>query len=215
MLRALQRASMLLHTRIPRTYSSSCRTRVLSSLTHRGRAPIPRLHRALHSSLPVNTASPSTAPTSVAELLSIVDDGSSAQELQRTLSILTSHGLTNVVQLRRLGEHGWKSLSLNGGIESSLRVYLFSTAETEKYGSNMSIKGDIIHVDLLTTPAYTEQDLGSPLPPSHHACSVALPLWSHVVGYEEGDANIISKLTCGKLHSTISCLYCAMCKCVE
>ena len=30
-----------------------------------------------------------------------------------------------------------------------------------------------------------------------HAVSVSMPLWSHVVGYEEGDLTVHSKLACG------------------
>lgn len=39
--------------------------------------------------------------------------------------------------------------------------------------------------------------LGRPLPLDEHACSVSLPTWSSVVGYEEGSPQIISKLACG------------------
>lgn len=40
--------------------------------------------------------------------------------------------------------------------------------------------------------------LGSPLPPdSRHAISVSIPLWAHVVGYEEGDPEVLAALACG------------------
>lgn len=39
--------------------------------------------------------------------------------------------------------------------------------------------------------------LGHPLPLDEHACSVSLPTWSSVVGYEEGSPQITSKLACG------------------
>lgn len=40
--------------------------------------------------------------------------------------------------------------------------------------------------------------LGLPLPPAdEHAISASMPLWSHVVGYEEGDAYIHEQLTLG------------------
>jgi cystathionine gamma-synthase len=41
------------------------------------------------------------------------------------------------------------------------------------------------------------QPLGDPLPSDEHACSVSLPTWSSVVGYEEGDPAITSALSCG------------------
>lgn len=36
-----------------------------------------------------------------------------------------------------------------------------------------------------------------PLPTDEHACSVSLPTWSSVVGYEEGDVAITSAMRCG------------------
>ena len=51
--------------------------------------------------------------------------------------------------------------------------------------------------DLLTDPIWEEKDLGQPIPESPHACSVALPLWKHVIGYEEEDADILDRLQCG------------------
>lgn len=52
--------------------------------------------------------------------------------------------------------------------------------------------------DLLTQPAWQAADLGLPLPADDpHAVSVALPLWEHVVGYEENDPAVLGKLPCG------------------
>ena len=44
---------------------------------------------------------------------------------------------------------------------------------------------------------HCNQPLGVPLPRDEHACSVSLPTWSSVVGYEEGDGNIIAALATG------------------
>ena len=41
------------------------------------------------------------------------------------------------------------------------------------------------------------QPLGAPLPSDEHACSVSLPTWSAVVGYEEGDRAITAALQTG------------------
>jgi len=41
------------------------------------------------------------------------------------------------------------------------------------------------------------QPLGDPLPRDEHACSVSLPSWASVVGYEEGDESITSAMRCG------------------
>jgi cystathionine gamma-synthase len=43
----------------------------------------------------------------------------------------------------------------------------------------------------------SSQPLGEPLPCDEHACSVSLPTWSAVVGYEEGDPGITNALKCG------------------
>ncbi|QTN33597.1 PLP-dependent transferase [Akkermansiaceae bacterium] len=51
--------------------------------------------------------------------------------------------------------------------------------------------------DLLANPAWQEEDLGIPLPDSTHACSVCLPSWEAVVGYEEGREKIIRRLRTG------------------
>ncbi|WP_166647161.1 PLP-dependent transferase [Prosthecobacter fusiformis] len=51
--------------------------------------------------------------------------------------------------------------------------------------------------DLLRHPLWQADSLGSPLPNNDFGVSVSLPLWSHVIGYEEGDQDIISKFRSG------------------
>jgi len=51
--------------------------------------------------------------------------------------------------------------------------------------------------DLLKEPIWSEQELGEAIPPGNHAVSVALPRWRHVVGYEENDPAVVSKLSAG------------------
>ena len=46
--------------------------------------------------------------------------------------------------------------------------------------------GGAVTRDLSAKPAWQDKDLGLPLPDSPHACSVCLPTWAAVVGYEEG-----------------------------
>jgi cystathionine gamma-synthase len=51
-----------------------------------------------------------------------------------------------------------------------------------------------------SSPTHTPFDpepLGRPLPFDEHACSVSLPTWSSVVGYEEGNPCVTSQLRCG------------------
>lgn len=50
---------------------------------------------------------------------------------------------------------------------------------------------------LLETPRWQASDLGKPLPDSEHATSVALPLWQHVVDYEEGNPELVRQLSLG------------------
>ena len=51
--------------------------------------------------------------------------------------------------------------------------------------------------ELFHAPLYQASDLGKPLPPGRHATSVAMPLWAHVVAYEEGDLALRAQLACG------------------
>ncbi len=53
------------------------------------------------------------------------------------------------------------------------------------------------HRDLLQSPVWSDLELGQAIPPGRHAISVALPCWRHVVGYEENDPAVVSKLTGG------------------
>jgi cystathionine gamma-synthase len=51
--------------------------------------------------------------------------------------------------------------------------------------------------DFLADPAWQEQDLGLPLPDSPHACSVCLPTWDSVIGYEEGRSKVLKRMRVG------------------
>lgn len=51
--------------------------------------------------------------------------------------------------------------------------------------------------DLTAQPAWQEEDLGIPLPDSPHACSVCLPTWKSVLGYEEGRDKVLRKMRMG------------------
>ncbi|MDD5351130.1 MAG: PLP-dependent transferase [Chthoniobacteraceae bacterium] len=50
---------------------------------------------------------------------------------------------------------------------------------------------------LFANPPWRGADLGRPLPESVHAVSVALPRWRDVVGYEEKDPAVLTRLACG------------------
>ncbi len=51
--------------------------------------------------------------------------------------------------------------------------------------------------DFAANPAWQEQDLGLPLPDSPHACSVCLPTWDSIIGYEEGRDKILKRMRVG------------------
>ena len=51
--------------------------------------------------------------------------------------------------------------------------------------------------DLQKHPAWSEADLGIPLPKTRHGCSVCLPTWDSVLGYEEKRDKVIRKLRAG------------------
>lgn len=63
----------------------------------------------------------------------------------------------------------------------------------------------VYHMEASTTKA-----LGCPLPFDDHAVSVSLPKWADVVGYEEGDPNIVTAMKSGyprfRLHSSVALL---------
>lgn len=51
--------------------------------------------------------------------------------------------------------------------------------------------------DLTAEPAWQEEDLGLPLPDSLHACSVCLPTWDSIIGYEEGREKVVKRMRTG------------------
>ena len=70
----------------------------------------------------------------------------------------------------------------------------FSTASRNDTDASKTCSWeDSLHCEL----PFNSKELGSPLPFDEHACSVSLPTWCSVVGYEEGDQDIVSALTCG------------------
>lgn len=51
--------------------------------------------------------------------------------------------------------------------------------------------------DLKANPAWQDEDLGIPLPDSPHACSVCLPTWKAVLGYEEARDKVVRRMRIG------------------
>lgn len=64
--------------------------------------------------------------------------------------------------------------------------------------AHFAFRGHLAAVrDLLVNPAWQESDLGMPIPDSTHACSVCLPTWNSVIGYEEGREKVLRRLRTG------------------
>jgi cystathionine gamma-synthase len=51
--------------------------------------------------------------------------------------------------------------------------------------------------DLKTKPAWSEADTGMPLPKTRHGCSMCLPTWDAVLGYEENRDKVMRRLRAG------------------
>lgn len=64
--------------------------------------------------------------------------------------------------------------------------------------------------DLLKDPMCRPEDLGVPIPPTPYAVSVCLPLWEHVIGYEEKDPKVVSKFQSGYPRFFIPPLICEL-----
>ena len=56
---------------------------------------------------------------------------------------------------------------------------------------------ETLRQNLLQDPLWRAEDLGKPLPSSPHANSVCLPTWADVIGYEQADPRVISRLQTG------------------
>lgn len=67
--------------------------------------------------------------------------------------------------------------------------------------------------NLSANPAWQEEDLGLPLPDSPHACSVCLPTWDSIIGYEEGREKVTKRMQTGYprffKHPTVERLFAA------
>jgi cystathionine gamma-synthase len=51
--------------------------------------------------------------------------------------------------------------------------------------------------ELIDCPLWQKDSLGTPLPNNRFGVSVSLPLWEHVIGYEEGDPAVLEKFQSG------------------
>ena len=85
--------------------------------------------------------------------------------------------------------HTWT----NSGISGS-SSFLGRGTRIRRQTTNSEITSNKINGQGLPSSALP---LGHPLPLDEHACSVSLPTWCSVVGYEEGSPQVTEKLACG------------------
>jgi len=85
----------------------------------------------------------------------------------------------------------------HGGERLSRRRDNSSSGGSRQRGGADQQQQQQAHHRLLPPLPRSSQPLGMPLPHDEHACSVSLPTWSSVVGYEEGDASVVEALKCG------------------
>lgn len=78
------------------------------------------------------------------------------------------------------------NFSLNSNANSNVNF-----GKTPKRSASSSCGDDDDYVPDCSFP------LGHPLPLDEHACSVSLPTWASVVGYEEGVPEVTGKMACG------------------
>jgi cystathionine gamma-synthase len=74
---------------------------------------------------------------------------------------------------------------------------VYSSAERRRQHAGAREIPDFLMRNLLTDPAWKPEDLGTPLPDSPHAVSVAMPTGQDVVDYEEGAPRVTEALQCG------------------
>jgi cystathionine gamma-synthase len=67
----------------------------------------------------------------------------------------------------------------------------------------------------LNNPPWRAEDLGLAIPDSPHAVSVSLPLWEHVIGYEENDPAVLAAMRTGYPRFFIPRVVLALCAEVE
>ena len=94
-------------------------------------------------------------------------------------AVASMTALTSEAQAQRVWKHGMVEAKSDAGF-----VFM---AEKGGFAEKNGIKLESIKID----------DLGKAIPDHDLGVSVCLPLWKHVIGYEEGDQEIVSKFKSG------------------
>lgn len=91
---------------------------------------------------------------------------------------------------------GWMGMPRDRRDTAATRNSASRTSQ-RMFGSSSSSSSNNINSSSNKNNNRTSPPLGAPIPRDEHACSVSLPTWSSVVGYEEGDARITTALRTG------------------
>jgi len=119
--------------------------------------------------------------------------------------MMKKHNIRTLDEVEAMSQRKWEELDEAGlvaGTETLFKNILYGGFFPE-YATEIASRGRALDFDsrlernLITDPFYTPDALGEPLPSSPHACSVSMPEWKHIVGYEEGDTNVWDALALG------------------
>jgi len=134
------------------------------------------------------------------------DLGFTRRDLPLNVKAFQSIGLKTLGDAEKLSERQWEELETEHGLvpgsETVIKTILYGgyfpeyATEVLSRGQELCFKSRLQR-NLSTDPYWEPDHLGEPLPSSPHACSVSMPCWEHIVGYEEGDTDVWDALALG------------------
>eukprot|EP00467_Chlorarachnion_reptans_P019196 CAMPEP_0114501096 /NCGR_PEP_ID=MMETSP0109-20121206/8316_1 /TAXON_ID=29199 /ORGANISM="Chlorarachnion reptans, Strain CCCM449" /LENGTH=652 /DNA_ID=CAMNT_0001678803 /DNA_START=174 /DNA_END=2132 /DNA_ORIENTATION=- len=133
------------------------------------------------------------------------DIGLTMNGVATSLEAFEKNGLETLGDAEKLSERQWEELDDEGlmpGTETVLKTILYGgffpeyATEVASNGEPLDFKARLSR-NLTIDPFWEADEIGEPLPSSPHACSVSMPCWEHIVGYEEGDPAVWDALALG------------------
>ncbi|GAB5361782.1 hypothetical protein AAMO2058_000741900 [Amorphochlora amoebiformis] len=133
------------------------------------------------------------------------DVGLTSSDTERSMKAFVEVGAKTLGETAKLSERQWVQLDELGiapGTETVIKTILYGGFFPE-YSTEVATRGTRLDFasrlkrNLSTQPFWKADSLGEPLPSSPHACSVSMPCWEHIVGYEEGDPEVWDALALG------------------
>lgn len=125
----------------------------------------------------------------------LLSHSSLSQFCDEVIRKLHAVSVDTVKDINKVSEREWLELSFPPGLEVALKNACWGEGDVD-YKETLQWAPNAFP-NLMTHPLYAAEHLGRPMPDSPHACSVGLPLWEHVVGYEEGDQKVVNALQLG------------------